>query len=85
MEDEDIGAEPAPEEDEPVDPEPEEDEPIVEDDEDLDGELIRDGSIPVQSDEVLTDADTKARVNYLFDHPTERTAYDPVPSDGGRL
>lgn len=45
-------------------------------------ETKRDPSTAVSVDEVLTSEEQKERINFLVEHPDERTAHDPVPSDG---
>lgn len=46
---------------------------------------LRDPSVAVEADEELSQAEVKDRVNYLVEHPDERTAHDPVSADGDRV
>lgn len=45
----------------------------------------RDPSVAVSVEEELTEEARKARINYLVEHPDERTAHDPFPADGDRV
>lgn len=64
-----------------------ENEVAIEDEPVIDEEMVevRDASVPVESTDLLTEQETIDRVNYLVEHPEERTAHDPFSADGQKI